>query len=175
MLTFTSSGNSTLRCTGAAKSFVVFPEAPSKSDLNLYDSPQEFPDHDNLSWPGEYDIGGITVRGIGHLEGQKISYLVEADGYRIAYPAQPLEDWTDHEIELLGDVHVLVLPAEDPKRCQMLIDEIEPRALFIVPTKDGSMNADVLKACGAIDKERVKEYKLKGALPAEGREVVVFG
>lgn len=175
MLTFTSPGGSSLKCSGGARAFVVFPTKPEKDVLCLLPVPEESPVKERISWPGEYDIAGITIRGIGQNEGQKVSYVVEVDGVRIAFPASPLEEWADEDIEKMGDVHVLVLPAEDAKKCQTLLDEVDPRALFIVPAHDGSLHPDVLKLCGATGKEHVKEYKLKGSFAAEGREVVVFG
>lgn len=175
MLTFTSLGGNTLKCTGGPRPFIVFPKKPESGTLCLLPSPEESPDRDRISWPGEYDVAGITIRGIGQAEGQKVSYVVGADDLRIAFPASPLEEWSDEDIEKIGDVQVLVLPADDVKKCQMLLDEIDPRVLLIVPAADGSLHPDVLKACGAVDKEHVKEFKLKGSLPAEGREVVVFG
>lgn len=154
---------------------VSFPDKLAAGSINLIQSPQENPNREQLSWPGEYDVAGITVRGIGQMEGQKVSYLVEADNTRIAFPSPPLDVWEDTDIERLGDVHVLVLPAEDVKLCQKLIDDIDPRVLILVPGADGSLHPEVLKAAGAADKEHVSEYKLKGSLPQEGREVVVFG
>ncbi len=154
---------------------VVFPEKIQAGMLNFMPSPQENPSREVISWPGEYDVAGITVRGIGQKEGQKVSYVIDIDDVRFAFPASPLEDWSDEDIERLGEIHVLVLPAEDVKRCQTLLDEIDPRMLFIVPAADGSLHPDVLKACGAAGKEQVKEFKLKGSFGAEGREVVVFG
>jgi len=174
MLTFTLLKNHSLKCTGGPMTIVSYPDTPVASAINLLDSPQENPSREVISWPGEYDVAGIRMRGIGHQEGQRISYLVEVDDVRIAFPCSPLEEWHDSDIEHLGDVHVLVLPAEDLKKCQTLIDEIDPRVLFLIPSADGSMHDEVLKACGAADKEHVKEYKLKG-LSQEGREVVVFG
>jgi hypothetical protein len=154
--------------------FIVFPEKVQTGMLNFMSSPQENPSREVISWPGEYDVGGITVRGIGQLEGQKVSYVIVVDDIRFAFPASPLEDWSDEDIEHMGDVHVLVLPAEDPKRCQTLLDEVDPRMLFIVPAPDGSLHPDVLKNCGAMNNEHVKEFKLKGSFSSEVREVVVF-
>lgn len=154
---------------------VSYPDKNVDGAINLISSPQEFPSREMLSWPGEYDVAGISVRGIGHQEGQRISYVADIDGTRIAFPCAPLEEWEEIDVEHLGDVHVLVLPAEDVKKCQKLLDEVDPRVLIVVPGSDGSLHPDVLKACGAADKEHVSEYKLKGSLPQEGREVVVFG
>lgn len=175
MLTFTHLSGSSLRVVGGGIPVVSFPEKPVEGVVNLLASPQEFPSRELISWPGEYDVAGVTVRGIGQQEGQKVSYIVEADNMRIAFPVTPLQAWSDADIEHMGEVHILVLPAEDPKLCQTLLDELDPRILMIVPGSDGSIHPDVLKGCGAVDKEVVSEYKLKGALPQEGREVVVFG
>ncbi len=175
MLTFTHLKGSSIRVVGGGIPVVSFPEKIVEGSVNLLPSPQEFPNREQLSWPGEYDVAGVTVRGIGQQEGQKVSYAVEADGVRIAFPSTPLEAWDDADIERMGEVQVLILPAEDPKLCQSLLDELDPRVLIIVPAADGTLHPDVLKSCGAADKEHVSEYKLKGAMPAEGREVIVFG
>jgi hypothetical protein len=175
MLTFTYLGHSTVRITGAAKPIAFYPQDPSEGEISLITKPQENASSDVISWPGEYDVAGVTVRGIGQEEGQQVSFVIEADGTRVAYPSVPYREWTSEQIELLGDVHVLLLSAEDAKACQKLIDDIDPRVLIIVPTKDESTDNDVLKATGAQGKEIVSEYKLKGALPMEGREIVLFG
>ncbi len=174
MLTFTPLAGSSIRIVGGQLPIVSFPAETVAGAINLLPSPQEHPSREMISWPGEYDVAGITIRGVGQAEGQKVSYVVEVDGVRVAFPALPLEVWEESDIEHLGEVHVLVLPTDDAKICQKLLDDVDPRVLIIVPGADGNLNADVLKACGAIDKERVAEYKLKGALPQEGREVVVF-
>ncbi len=175
MLTFTSLGHGTLRCAGAQRPFVVFPAKADGKELQLMPVPDESPSHDVLSWPGEYDRGGITAKGIGHGEGQQVSFLVEADGTRCAFPSMPLREWSDEDLEKLGDVHVLTIPGDaDPKMALKLLEEVDPRVLFLVPGKDGGINPEILKASGATEKEPVSEYKLKGALPVEGREVVVF-
>ncbi len=175
MLTITSLGSSSLKVSGGPRPFVVFPLKIDADVLNFLPAPEENPLPHVISWPGEYDVAGITVRGIGQLEGQKVSFMITVDDVRFAFPASPLEDWHDEDIERLGDIDVLVLPAEDAKRCQTLLDEVDPRMLIIVPAADGSLHPEVLKLCGALDKEHVKEYKLKGSFGAEGREVVVFG
>ena len=174
VLTFTSLGGHSLRITGGQKAVSVFPGKNAEGDMNLLPSPQEEGPDNAISWPGEYDVAGITVRGIGHGEGQQVSYLIEDDGTRCAFPCSPLLEWSEEDIERLGDVHVLALPAENSKVVQKLLDEVDPRVLLLVPGKDGKLDSDVLKVCGAVGKEQVSEYKLKGSLPAEGREVVVF-
>lgn len=175
MLTFTHLESQSVRVTGGEMPVVSYPAKPVSGAINLLPSPEANPSREMLSWPGEYDVAGITVRGIGQLDGQKVSYVVEVDNIRIAFPAAPLEAWDDTDIERLGEVQVLVLPSDDVKLCQKLLDDVDPRVLILVPAADGTIHPDVLKAAGAADKERVSEHKIKGSLPSEGREVVVFG
>lgn len=175
MLTYSLLGPSSVKCTGGTLPVVSFPAKPVDGAVNLFPAPEETPTRERISWPGEYDVAGITVRGVAQMEGQKVSYMVENDGVRTAFISSPLEDWEAMDIEHFGDIHVLVLPAEDAKKCQTLIDEIDPRVLILIPGADGVVHPDVLKAAGAAGKEVVKEYKQKGSFPAEGREVVVLG
>jgi hypothetical protein len=116
----------------------------------------------------------VAIKGIGQDEGQHVSFAVHMDDVRVALPSSPIGEWSQEDIERLGDVAVMVLPAENAKHAQALIDEIDPRVLVLVAGADGNMDADVLKIAGATGKEAVSEYKLKGALPAEGRETIVL-
>ncbi len=175
MIRFSSAGGSAIRCEMGSVSLIAFPEKVEKgaATLQLLSHPEESPTSGVLSWPGEYDIAGVTVRGIGHNEGAQVSFVVQMEDMRIAFISSPLIEWSAHELELLGDVHVLVLPADDPKIAQNIIDEVDPRVLMPVPGLEKKAYADVLKICGAQGQETVDEYKLK-TLPVEGREVVVL-
>ncbi len=178
MITFTSLGGSSVGIAFEKQNIVLFPEKDAAgATLQLLASPEEELRAGAISWPGEYDVSGITIRGIGHGEGKFISYLMEVDGVRIACLSAPLQDWADHEVNLLGtmgDVEVMLLPSDRPSVAQKLVDEVDPRLLIVLPNGSADDRRDTLKFCGAQGKETVTEYKLKGSLPAEGREVVVF-
>ncbi len=174
MLTITSLGGSSVSLTDGTITIVAFPKKPVNDAISLLATPEENPKASVLSWPGEYDVSGVAIRGIGQKEGQQVSYLLQIEDLRVAVVSSPVEEWSQEDIERLGDVHVLVLPADDAKHCQTLLEEIDPRLLVLTPAADGKLSADVLKVTGAAGKETVSEYKLKGALPQEGREVVVL-
>lgn len=163
-----------LLCSGGPKSFAVFPPGAVQCDLSFFSVPEEECKEQQISWPGEYDIAGMAIRGIGQNEGKQVSYVVSVQGTRCAFLSSPLGEWSDADIAQLGTVDLLVLPGEHAKAVQKLLDAVDPRLLFLLPSKNG-IDREVLKVCGAEGKEHVTEYKLKGALPAEGREVVVFG
>jgi len=163
---------------------IVFPkdgdaskvQSAGKEDLILLAHPEEDPQEGRISWPGEYDFGGVAVRGLGHGEGKDVSYVVETEGVRCAFLVSPLREFTDNELELLGDIDVLFLPADDTKIAQKMIDQIDPRALIPLPTKDEATFKEILDNCGAKDKGAESEFKVKGksSLPAEGRDVVIL-
>lgn len=137
-------------------------------------NPEEETTVGTISWPGEYDFNGVSVRGLGHEEGRQVSYVIVAEGVRTAFLSTPLHSLTDFELEQIGDIDVLAIPTDDPKKVQELVDAIDPRILIPLPTKDDKTFQEVLKACGALGKEEIDEYKLKGSLPAEGREIVLL-
>jgi hypothetical protein len=171
MLTFTAIEGGGIKLTGGGRTLIVFPKSAraDKDALTLLPSPQEEPKENVISWPGEYNESGISIRGVGHKEGQQVSHVVTADHVRIAFLSSPLQDWTDNELESIPDIDVLMLPSDDAKIAQKLIDEMDPRILFVTPGDD---HADVVKLVAP--KESVDEFKLKGSLPAEGREVMVL-
>jgi hypothetical protein len=175
-LTFTTLGTQGCICGGGERPLVVFPAdtAPQKGSIVLLANPQEKSLEEVVSWPGEYNEAGISIHGIGHGEGQQVSYVVEVEGVRIAFLSSPLQDWTDKQLESVGDIDVLVLPADDAKVAQKLIDEFDPRVLILLPTKEKGAFDAIAKTVGVKPDSVTPDYKLKGSLPAEGREVVVL-
>lgn len=128
-----------------------------------------------VSWPGEYDFGGITIRGIGQAEGKHVSYVVTTENLRVGFLSSPLQEWSEHEVELLGDIDVLVIPADDAKLVQHLVEEVDPPVVIPLPSKDTKTYQEVLKVCGAKEVAPVPEVKLKkGSLPADSRVVYVL-
>lgn len=174
MLVFAAQKDAGIQCSGADRPLTVYPSGSiDPKAVTLLSKPEEEPTAGVFSWPGEYDIAGMTIKGVGHTEGRQVSFVVVMNGVRCAFLSSPLHEWSDHELEFLGDVAVLSVPAEKPKILQKIIDEVDPRMLILLPVQ-GKIDADVLNVCGAKNVEPVSEYKLKGALPAEGREVVVL-
>lgn len=174
MLQFSSPGKGAVRVSGGARGLSVYSaKSLGDKDLILMSKPEETPSGDRLSWPGEYDVAGITLKGIGHNGGEQVSWLAVCEGMRMAFPSRPLVEMNDAELQQLGDVHVLVVPAEDAKKVQKLVEDVDPRVLILIEGDKG-IDAEVLRVCGATGKEQVRDYKLKGSLPVEGREVVVL-
>ena len=177
MMTFTYHGGTTVHIGNGKRDITVFAEKgtkPGDREIVFFSSPEEEPTEGTISWPGEYDIEGMAIQGIGHDEGGRISWALQIDGVRCAFISSPLHDWTDFELELLGDVDVLVIPCDDPKILQKMVDEVDPRVLIPLDTGGAEKFEESLRICGAQGKEPVDSFELKGSLPSEGREVVVL-
>lgn len=175
MLVFAAQKDAGLLCSGGDRPLRIYPPSGGADPkaITLLSHPEEEPKAGVFSWPGEYDVAGMSLRGIGYAEGRQVSFVGIVNGVRCAFLSSPLQEWSDHALELLGDVAILAVPAEKPKILQKILDEVDPRILVIVPTA-GKMDPEALNVCGAKGIEPALEYKLKGSLPAEGREVVVL-
>ena len=175
MLTYSALSKTSLKLLLGKTTLIVFPEKGSKpeADLVLYPKPDEEPPKGTISWPGEYDIGGVSVIGLGHGEGGQISYVITEEDVRTLILSSPLQLLSDIDLQQVGDIDILCIPTDDLKKVQTLIDAIDPRVLIPLET-DAKAYPEVLKAVGAVGREAVEEYKIKGALPVEGREVVIL-
>ena len=126
-----------------------------------------------ISWPGEYDYVGISIRGLG--QNGHVSYIVTADNIRCGFISSPLGELTDHDLEALGALDVLIVPAEDVKKVQAIVEKVDPPVVIPVKTRESKAFQEVVAACGGKDTETVKEVKLKkSTLPTESREVYVL-
>ncbi|MBI2117676.1 hypothetical protein HYT95_02145 [Candidatus Peregrinibacteria bacterium] len=109
---WTSAG---LVCSGGPKSFAVFPCSTVEADLTFLSVPEEEVREGRISWPGEYDIAGMAIRGIGQNEGQQVSYVVSLHDIRCAFLSSPLGEWSEEASAQLGNIDLLVLPGEHAK------------------------------------------------------------
>ncbi len=177
MAIISSLGGLTLQGTFGKTNFIIFPATQGKAGpegtVTLFAHPDEEPVERTISWPGEYDFNGIYVRGLGHEEGRQVSYIINADGVRCLFLSSPIHALSETEQEWIGDIDILVMPIDDVKITQSLLDVVDPRVFIPLANKDDKAFQEVLKICGVVGKEAVDEYKAKG-LPAEGREVVLL-
>lgn len=176
MMTFSASSTAACSVKTADSSFVVFPEKAPKDEWSILSHPEEsLENKKTVSWPGEYDFGGVMVRAIGQQEGKQVSYTCTTGSIRAAFVDTPVLAWEDAEIERLGDVDVLVIAAADPKKVVSLVEAVDPRIVILTETKDGDL-AGCAKALGQSSPTPVSELKVKpGSLPQDSRQLVVLG
>lgn len=175
MITFTSSSTAACSVKTDLAVFDVFPAKVPKDTWCLLSHPEEALENKKaVSWPGEYDFGGVTVRGIGQQDGKQVSYGCTTENVRLAFVDAPVLDWSDAEIEKLGDIDVLCVGADaNAKKVSTLVEAVDPRVVLLFTVKGGDA-AGVAKALGATA-ETVSEFKTKpSSLPTDSRQVVIL-
>lgn len=160
----------------SSATFHVFPKKAEKEMWTLLSHPEEALENKKwVSWPGEYDFSGVTMRAIGQEQGKQVSYHAAGEGIRMAFIDSPVLAWNDSEIEKLGDIDVLVVAADDPKKVMALVEAVDPRVIVLFETEKGDL-AGVAKVCGVASVAAVDEFKVKpSTLPTDSRQVVVLG
>jgi hypothetical protein len=122
------SASATALCDVSTKSgtFAVFPKKPRSGVRSIMSHPEENFQKEIVSWPGEYDFGGIFFRGIGQKDGSQVSYVAEAEGVRLAFIDAPILEWSDSDIEHLGTIDALIMVSDKSKNVQKLVEEVDP-------------------------------------------------
>ncbi len=134
--------------------------------------------------PGEYEVGGVMINGVrtyrdkerGAERGRNTMYVVHLDELSFAHLGDLGHQLTSHQIEELGNIDVLFVPAYgslQPAELTEVISQIEPRV--VVPLYEDAGQLDRLAHELGL-KEWVPQEKLvatASSLPAEGEETRV--
>jgi hypothetical protein len=175
MMTFSSTKDAACKVQTSTATFEVFPAKAPKDTWALLSHPEEeLKNKKAVSWPGEYDFEGVTVRAVGQEEGKQVSYACVADNLRAAFVDAPTLEWSDTELEKLGDIDVLAIAADNPKKVTAFVEAVDPRVVLLLETKGGDL-AGTAKALGLTSVSPVSEFKAKpGSLPQDSRQVMVL-
>jgi len=97
-----------------------------------------------VNGPGEYEISGVSIIGIGSFHdakkgeerGVNTIYVFEIDGLRIAHLGDLGTDLTDEQVTNLGSIDVLMIPVGGeftigPKEAVKAVGEVGP--FFVIP------------------------------------------
>jgi L-ascorbate metabolism protein UlaG (beta-lactamase superfamily) len=195
-------GNSTFEVRSSVGVVVVdhqgkLPKAPQLEDDNtvfVYSKGERssHPDSDNnvLAGPGEYEIGGLSVRGVATpADDPAISneintvYIVDADGLQVAALGNPGYQPSAQSVQQISKVDILIINTEsqglEPDELSAVIRNLEPK--MIVPsgydTEKGKPSAAMQRLLTELG---VKEFEptsrlnvSKSGLP-DARAVVVL-
>lgn len=138
-----------------------------------------------IDGPGEYEVGGVMIAGVrtyrddqkGAVGGYNTVYVVQLDDMTFCHLGELGHDLTTHQLEEIGVVDVLFVPAHSSLSAAKLteiIASIEPRA--VIPLYEAPEQLDKLahelglKEWEAQDKVVVTP----ASLPAEGEEMRVI-
>ncbi len=143
--------------------------------------------------PGEYENHGIAIRGIqsfhdnkeGTERGLNTIYVLKAEEMNICHLGDLGHVLTDHQIEDIGDVDILMIPVGgtytiDAKTAVEVINQIEPKIVIPMHYKVSGLNSPLdgpekfVKELG-LTPEKFEKYKInKKSLPAEETKLVMF-
>lgn len=97
-----------------------------------------------IDWPGEYEVGGITVRAL--EEGSGIAFVLHAESLGIFFPAPAPLQLAEEEMKEVGDFELMFVSPEEAswtaKEWKRFIEEAEPRVIIL---RDGGDKAAALK------------------------------
>lgn len=148
-----------------------------------------------ITSPGEYEVKRVFVYGINAPKkagGKKSSgagcvvYVVGIDDVTIGHLGTLDRPLTEHELDALGRVDILLLPVGggatlDPRTAIDVITQVEPRIVVPMMYKLAGVKTDLrpvddfLKEYGVKDVQREDKIKvLKKDLPAEETKVIVL-
>ncbi len=151
------------------------------------------PDAFIIQNPGEYENHGIAIRGIqsfhdakeGTERGLNTIYVMKAEELTICHLGDLGHLLTDHQVEEIGDVDILMIPVGgtytiDAKTAVEVINQIEPKVVIPMHYMVSSLTVPLdgpekfVKELG-LTPEKVEKYKIqKKLLPAEEIKLVMF-
>ncbi len=138
-----------------------------------------------IDGPGEYEVGGIMIAGIrtyrdnqkGAVNGYNTIYVAQVDDMTFCHLGELAHDLTTHQLEEIGVVDVLFVPAHSglsPAKITEIIASIEPRA--VIPVYEAPEQLDKLAhELGLKEWEALEKVSVTpSSLPAEGEEMRVI-
>ncbi|HET9722030.1 MAG TPA: MBL fold metallo-hydrolase [Candidatus Saccharimonadales bacterium] len=149
----------------------------------------------SAAMPGEYEISGVVIHGIGarsHMdeEGKKsaVIYTIEADDTKIAVLGHIYPELSDQQLEAIGMVDVAVVPVGgngytlDGSGALQVIKQIEPKIVIPTHYSDGAIRYEVaqtelddaLKNLGMEISEKLAKYKIKSGDLSDSTKLIVL-
>lgn len=133
--------------------------------------------HKIISGPGEYEVRGISIIGIGTYHddkkgterGNNTIYVYEVDGIRIAHLGDLGHKLSESQINLIGDIDVLMVPVGgvytiDAQTAIEVTQSIEPNIIIPMHYKIPGLKEDVFG-------ELLEATKFTSALGAQVEEM----
>lgn len=104
-----------------------------------------------FSWPGEYEVKGVAVHSFPIAEADSspdkqpdLLFVVYAEQFKFCYLPKLKQELHSDLIEKIGDVDLLIFPAEgDEKVWLETLEEIEPKAILPLASPDNPGAVDL--------------------------------
>ena len=188
-------GQSCFRLRGRNAAVVTDPYPPAlgprlKLDGNLVTVSHPHENHSHvqsvkdayvIEGPGEYEVAGVTVRGLptyhdtqqGAEHGRNTVYVIEVDDVRVCHLGDLGHTLDDRALEAIGNVDVLLVPVGggrtlDGARAAEVVRQVEPR--YVVPMHFGhpSLRTDLAPVERFLNEMGVPETEPQTKLSVQG-------
>lgn len=148
-----------------------------------------------LIGPGEYEIKGVTIRGIaashddkaGAERGENTIFVIDSEGVRVAHLGDLGHKLNDDQLSEMGQVDIVLVPVGgfytiDAERASEIITQLEPKVVIPMHYKIPGISApfdqllpvsDFVKKMGVEPKNMDKFEVKKGAFGTELELVVL--
>ncbi len=169
---------------GSTSDLVISSSPASEQKIKTIIKPVKREETFVIDRPGEYEVGGLFVLGIG-FKSKITVYVVTIDDLRIGFLGSLTDKLSDKQLEELDGVDILLLPVGgkpyiDSKQANFLIDKIQPSFVIPMAYKMPGLKIDLetvdefLKEVGVQDTKAIDKLLVsKESLPLE-REIVVL-
>lgn len=145
-----------------------------------------------IDGPGEYEVKGIAIRGLGYLSSEKdrqqrqTAYRFELEGISLAHLGYLNEQLPDDKLDIIEGVDILFIPVGgkdvlSSERAIKVINQIEPRIIIPMHYRAKGMkvkydpDAAFLKEVGKKEEEAVDKFRIvKKDLPQDGNRIVIL-
>lgn len=145
-----------------------------------------------FDWPGEYEVGGVQIRGLstfhddkqGTEKGENTVFVFRFSDATIAHLGDLGHPLDPEILDKMGQIDILLIPVSGPfidtKKAKKIIDTIEPRIVIPMHFSDDKINLDILSPVTDFLKimgqngDTISEPTLKikkSDLPIEGMEI----
>jgi len=169
---------------GSTSDLVISSSPASEQKIKTIIKPVKREETFVIDRPGEYEVGGLFVLGIG-FKSKITVYVVTIDDLRIGFLGSLTDKLSDKQLEELDGVDILLLPVGgrpyiDSKQANFLVDKIQPSFVIPMAYKMPGLKIDLetvdefLKEVGVQDTKAIDKLLVsKESLPLE-REIVVL-
>jgi L-ascorbate metabolism protein UlaG (beta-lactamase superfamily) len=127
--------------------------------------------------PGEYEIGGIFITGIGsfhdtkkgELRGRNTIYVIEMDGMNLCHLGDLGHPLSPQLVEELGDIGILFLPVGEVSTIPVdtaaeIVRQLDPPIVIPMHYKTEAFKGDLSPVDKFLDEMRIRELEAKPKL-----------
>ena len=168
------------------------------TDISLRTN-KDLPEHTAVAFsaemPGEYEVAGVVIKGIGarsHMDEEgKLSaviYTIQADDTKVAIIGHVYPELSEDQLEQIGLVDAVVVPVGghgftlDGVGALKIIKQIEPRLVIPTHYADNAIRYEVpqaelaegVKGLGMEVAETVSKYKIRPAELSDTAKLVIL-